>query len=304
MLITITGATGLLGQALMTRLLADGHRIRLLSRTARTGLPPGADLSLWDTQRSEPPAEALRGSDAVIHLAGEPVSQRWTPEVKQRLVSSRLDSTRLLVQALAALSERPKLLLSASAVGIYGDRGDEVLNEDSAPGRDFLARLSVDWEAQANLARGLGLRVHTLRTGIVLAANGGALEKMLPPFRFGVGGKLGSGEQWMSWIHIADWVGIVLHLLSGNTASSNAASGAVNLVSPQAARNGEFTETLGRTLRRPALLTVPAFALRVLYGEMANVLLASQRVAPNAALEAGYTFQFPQLEPALRNLLH
>ncbi len=299
MLITLTGATGLLGQALMTRLLADGHQIRLLSRTARTGLPLGVDLTLWDAQRSEPPAESLRGSDAVIHLAGEPVSQRWTAEVKQRLVSSRLDSTRLLVQALAALNERPKVLLSASAIGIYGDRGDEVLNEDSTPGRDFLARLSVDWEAQANLARGVGLRVHTLRTGIVLAANGGALEKMLPPLRFGVGGKLGSGEQWMSWIHIADWVGLVLHLLSAGTAA-----GAVNLVSPQPVRNDEFTKTLGRALRRPALLTVPALALRVLYGEMANVLLASQRVTPDAAAQSGYVFLYPQLEPALRNLLH
>lgn len=261
-------------------------------------MAPGIDLFLWDAAKHEPPAEALRGADAVVHLAGESVAQRWTPAVKERLVSSRLDSTRLLVQAISTLSERPKLLLSASATGYYGDRGDELLVESSAPGKDFLARLSVDWEAQANQARSLGLRVHTLRTGIVLAKQGGALEKMLPAFRFGVGGKIGSGEQWMSWIHVEDWVGIVEMLLA-----QEVAPGPVNLVSPSAVQNEEFTKVLGRVLRRPALLTVPKVALQLLYGEMAGVILASQKVEPKVALEAAYAFRYPQLEAALRNLL-
>lgn len=298
MVITLSGATGLLGGALIPRLLASGHQVRLLSRTARTGLAPGVDLFLWDAAKQEPPVEALRGADVVVHLAGESVAQRWTPVVKERLVSSRLDSTRLLVQAISTLSERPKLLLSASATGYYGDRGNEVLVESSTPGKDFLARLSVDWEAQANQARSLGLRVHTLRTGIVLAKQGGALEKMLPAFRFGVGGKIGSGEQWMSWIHVEDWVGIVEMLLA-----QEVAPGPVNLVSPSAVQNEEFTKVLGRVLRRPALLTVPKVALQLLYGEMAGVILGSQRVEPTVAKEAGYAFRYPQLEAALRNLL-
>lgn len=298
MVITLSGATGLLGRELMARLLEGGHQIRLLSRKAQTGLPAGVDLFLWDAARQEPPQEALRDAEAVVHLSGEPVAQRWTTEVKARLVSSRLDSTRLLVQGISMLRERPRILLSASATGIYGDRGDEVLTEESAPGGDFLAKLSMDWEGQANLARSLGLRVQTLRTGIVLARQGGALEKMLPPFRFGVGGKLGSGEQWMSWIHVEDWVGIVVELLR-----QEMPSGAVNLVAPGAVRNAEFTEKLGRVLRRPALFTVPAIALRVLYGEMATVLLGSQRVEPRVMGGAGYEFRYPQLQPALRNLL-
>lgn len=298
MVITLSGATGLLGGALISRLLQKGHQIRLLSRTARTGLPAGVDLFLWDAQRTEPPVGALQGADAVVHLVGEPVAQRWTSSVKDRLISSRLDSTRMMVQALSTLSERPKVFLCASATGFYGDRGDEVLDESSSPGDDFLARLCVDWEAQAHLARSLGLRVHTLRTGIVLTAKGGALEKMLPPFRFGLGGKLGSGAQWMSWIHLEDWVGIVQSLLEREVPS-----GAVNLVSPQPVRNEEFTKTLGRVLQRPALLTVPKLALQILYGEMAGVVLGSQRVEAKVAVAAGYKFRFPQLEPALRNLL-
>jgi hypothetical protein len=298
MIITLSGATGLLGSALMPALLKDGHQIRLLSRTARTGLPSGVDLFLWDTTRSEPPAEALRGADAVIHLAGEPVSQRWTPDVKKRLVESRVNSTRLLVQGISTLSERPRILLSGSAIGYYGDRGETLLPETAAAGKDFLARLSADWEAQANLARSLGLRVHALRTGIVLSEKGGALEKMLPMFRFGIGGKLAGGQQWMSWIHIEDWVGLVRHLLG-----KDLAAGPVNCVGPSAARNEEFTAVLGKVLRRPALLTVPKFALEALFGEMAGVLLSSQRVEPGVARETGYSYHFPQLEAALRNLL-
>ncbi len=298
MIITLTGGTGTLGQALTPRLLAAGHRVRLLTRTPRTGLPAGVELFLWDAATVEAPRGALEGADAVIHLAGEGVAQRWTPAVKKRLVKSRLDSTRLLVAGMSSLPERPRVLLSASAIGYYGDRRDEKLTEDAAAGTGFLAELSAEWEAQANLARGLGVRVNLLRTGIVLAREGGALAQMLPPFRMGVGGRLGSGQQWMSWIHVRDWVGMVMHLLE-----QDVPGGAVNLVAPGPVRNGEFTATLGKVLRRPALLPVPEVVLRMLFGEMAVVLLGSQRVIPGAAEAMGYSFAFPALEAALRDLL-
>jgi uncharacterized protein (TIGR01777 family) len=298
MIITLTGATGLLGRALLPRLLAAGHQLRLLSRTAQTGLPPGVELYIWDAARAEPPPGSLQGAEAVIHLAGESVAQRWTAAVKKRISASRLDSTRLLVQGISSLTERPKILLSASAIGYYGDRADETLTESSSPGPGFLGDLSAEWEAQANLARALGLRVNLLRTGIVLSPRGGALAQMLPPFRMGVGGRLGEGQQWMSWIHVQDWAGLVLWLLDASRAS-----GPVNLVSPNPVRNAEFSTVLGRVLKRPALLPVPRFVLQTLFGEMSTILLASQRVQPAFAENDGYHFVFPSLEPALRDLL-
>ncbi len=293
MRITLTGATGFLGRTLVQRLSANGHSICLLTRKPVTGLAENVEIFMWDPPRVAPPAESLEMSDAVIHLAGTPVNQRWTAEAKNELRASRIDSTRTLVQSLSALGRRPPLLLSASAIGFYGERGDELLDESSSVGEGFLASLSEDWEKQANLARSLGMRVNCLRTGIVLG-KGGALESMLPPFRFGVGGKLGTGQQWMSWIHVDDWVGMVLHLLENQIGS-----GPANLTGPNPVRNLEFTATLGRVLRRPALLTVPAFALKLLLGEMSTVVLMSQRVVPTTK----YEFRFPGLEAALRSLL-
>ncbi len=293
MRITVTGATGFLGRSLVQRLSADGHSICLLTRKPLTGLGHNVEIFMWDPPRVAPPAEALENADAVIHLAGAPVNQRWTAQAKIELRASRIDSTRALVQALSALDKRPPLLLSASAIGYYGERGDELLDESSTVGEGFLASLSDDWEKQGNLARSLGMRVNCLRTGIVLG-KGGALESMLPPFRFGVGGKLGTGQQWMSWIHVDDWVGMVLHQLENPLGS-----GPANLTGPNPVRNLEFTATLGRVLRRPALLTVPAFALKLLLGEMSTVVLMSQRVVPTTK----YEFRFPTLEAALRSLL-
>lgn len=298
MRITLSGATGFLGRHLVSRLLAEGHSIHLLVRTPVTGFPSGVESFLWNPPKVEAPPEAFQAADAVIHLAGAPVNQRWTPESKALLTSSRLDSTRSLVQSLSTLSRRPPILLSASAIGWYGDRGDEVLTESSQAGTGFLAALSVDWEREANLARALGLRVYCLRTGIVLGREGGALPSMLPVFRLGAGGKLGTGQQWMSWVHLEDWTAAVLSLLSGTLPS-----GPINLTAPKPVRNEEFTAVLGKVLHRPAFLTVPEFALNLIFGEMSTILLASQRVEPDALLKSGFDFRHPGLESALRSLL-
>lgn len=298
MRITLSGATGFLGRHLVERLSKEGHSVCLLTRRPLTGLPSGVETFIWNPPRVEPAPEAFESSDAVIHLAGATVNQRWTEESKKLLRSSRLDSTRSLVQALSTLSRRPGLLLSASATGFYGNRGEEILTEDSSAGEGFLADLSVDWEREANLARSLGMRVQCLRTGVVLGNDGGALRSMLPVFRLGMGGRLGGGQQWMSWIHLEDWVGSVLHLLQNNVPS-----GPFNLTAPQPVRNAEFTIALGKALHRPAFLIVPELALKLLLGEMSSLLLGSQRVSPPAILKAGYEFRYPVLESGLRSLL-
>ena len=228
MRITLSGATGFLGRHLVERLSKEGHSVCLLTRKPLTGLPIGVQTFIWNPPRVEAAPQALESSDAVIHLAGATVNQRWTEESKKLLRSSRLDSTRSLVQALSTLSRRPGLLLSASATGFYGNRGEEILTEESTAGKGFLAELSVDWEREANLARSLGMRVQCMRTGVVLGNDGGALRSMLPVFRLGMGGRLGGGQQWMSWIHLEDWVGSVLHLLRNNVPS-----GPFNLTAPQ-----------------------------------------------------------------------
>ena len=298
MRITLSGATGFLGRHLVERLSKEGHSVCLLTRRPLTGLPSGVETFIWNPPRVEPAPEAFESSDAVIHLAGATVNQRWTEESKKLLRSSRLDSTRSLVQALSTLSRRPGLLLSSSAIGYYGNRGEEILTEESSAGEGFLADLSVDWEREANLARSLGMRVQCLRTGVVLGNDGGALRSMLPVFRLGMGGRLGGGQQWMSWIHLEDWVGSVLHLLQNNLPS-----GPFNLTAPQPVRNAEFTIALGKALHRPAFLIVPELALKLLLGEMSSVLLGSQRVSPAAILKAGYEFRYPVLESGLRSLL-
>lgn len=294
MKITITGATGLIGGALRQHLTACGHELRCLSRRAST--QPG--WYAWDPNAGAPPRESLEGSDAVIHLAGEPVAQRWNADVKRRIRSSREQGTQALVKALAALPRKPGVLVSASAVGYYGDRGDEILNERALPGCGFLCEVCVDWERSAYLAVALGVRVVCIRIGIVLAANGGALAKMLPPFRLGLGGPIAGGQAWMSWIHVED-----LARLFTWAVENTDVSGPVNAVSPGAVRNAAFTRSLGAALNRPALVPVPALALKLMYGEMASVVLGSQHVVPDVATQSGFQFTWSELDPALRDLI-
>ena len=297
MRIAITGASGLIGRRLLKDLAAAGHSLHVLSRHAGTNLPPGVRLSVWDATRGEPPADALRDVDAVVHLAGEPVAQRWTAHARQVIRESRVTGTRNLVEALARLPRKPEVLVCASAVGYYGDRGDEILNESSSPGTDYLARLCVDWEKEAQAAEASGIRVVRVRTGLVLDARGGALPRMLPPFRLGLGGKLGSGRHWMSWIHLEDLAALFQFALA------NPISGPVNGVAPNPVVNAGFTRALAAAVHRPAIFPVPAFALRLLFGEMSGILLASQRALPQAAERAGFRFRYPELAPALADVL-
>ncbi|MBI5280748.1 MAG: TIGR01777 family protein [Candidatus Solibacter usitatus] len=279
MTITLTGATGFLGKAIRAALEAGSLEVRALGRQT-------------------PSEECLAGSSAVIHLAGEPIAQRWTAEAKARIRASRVDGTRRLVEALSTLSPRPEVLVCASAIGYYGDRREETLTEDSAPGQGFLADTCAAWEQTADLALSLGIRVVRLRFGVVLGSGGGALSKMLFPFRLGLGGPLAGGAQWMSWVHIDDAVRMACW-----AASNQQVRGAVNAVAPAPVRNAEFTRILAKTLRRPAVFPVPALSLRLLYGEMASILTGSQKVLPEAALRAGFTFCHPDLGEALRALL-
>jgi len=296
--ITVTGATGFIGNRLVHELLRAGHSIHALGRKRNEGLPPAVSFSEWSSTETEPPAESLATADAIVNLAGEPVAQRWTPEVKRRIRSSRVDGTRNLVKALAKQSNRPRVLVCASAIGYYGSRGDEVLSEPSAPGGDFLAQVVIDWEQAAREAEALGIRVVSLRFGVVLGKDGGALAKMLPPFKLGVGGRLASGQQWMSWIHVDDVIGLIQFSLE-----DSAARGPMNATSPHPVTNAEFTRELASALHRPAIFPVPRFALKTLFGEMAEVILGSQRVIPQATQSAGFQFQYPELRPALVRLL-
>jgi len=292
MRITMTGATGFIGSRIRAALAAGGHELRLISRRPKDG------FFQWPSHDAPPPAESLAGADAVIHLAGEPVAQRWTPEVKRRIRESRVTGTTRLVEALEKLSPRPSVLICASATGYYGDRGEEVLDETSPPGEGFLAETCVEWEKAAAAAEALGVRVVRLRFGMVLGREGGALPKMLPLFRFCLGGRLGSGMQWMPWIHVEDAAALALWALS-----EPSAAGPFNAVAPYPARNAEFTRALEGLLGRPAMFTVPPWALRLAMGEAADIALFSQRVAPRAALNAGFRFRYPALADALRALL-
>jgi len=296
MTITVTGASGFLGTALIRRLLAGGHSLRVLGRSRR-GLPPEVSFSHWDALSGEPPAAALHGADVVIHLAGEPVAQRWTREAKRRIRESRNCGTRRLVEVLGRTPERPEALICASAVGFYGSRGDEVLTETSAPGVGFLPEVCQEWEAAARRAADFGLRVVILRFGVVLGP-GGALQKMLLPFRLGLGGPLGSGRQWMPWVHVDDVVGLIQFALSQPNLH-----GVLNATAPNPVQNADFSRSLGRALHRPAILPVPAAVLRLFYGEMAEMLLASQRALPERALACGYRFRYEDLDAALREVL-
>lgn len=293
----VTGATGFIGK----KLLDEIEDPVVLSRNpdkAQAALKRGKAYR-WDPIAGEPPREAFDGVDEVIHLAGEPVGEgRWTAGKKQRIRESRTVGTTNLVRAVCSLPNPPRVLVSGSAIGIYGDRGDEPLEERSAPGKDFLADVCREWEAAAEPARERGVRVVHPRTGIVLGPGGGALAKMITPFKLGLGGRLGSGRQWMSWIHIDDMVGMLLF-----AAREDRVAGAMNAVSPTPVTNIDFTRALASAVHRPAIFPVPAFALRLLVGEFAQILLASQRVLPRAAEKAGYNYRFTDLNTALRSIV-
>ena len=276
MIIAVTGASGFIGRRLTERLRAEGHTVREISLRSRLLIVPVCH--------------------AVVHLAGEPVAQRWTRSARDRILKSRMEGTKSLVKALS--EHPPPVLISASAIGYYGSRGDEILTETSKPGVDFLAQVVIAWEREARSADQLGIRVVPLRFGMVLGRGGGALKKMLPPFRLGLGGRLGSGRQWMSWIHLDDLIALIAFAIE-----SAQCTGAMNAVAPHPVTNAEFTHDLARALHRPAVFPVPEFALRLLYGEMSQVILGSQRVTPEAALHAGFEFRFSELGPALREIV-
>lgn len=299
MRVAITGSTGLVGSEVVTVLSAAGHEVVRLVR--RSPAPEEKAVLRWDPVKREVDAAGLEGFDSVIHLAGENVgSGRWTAARKAAIRDSRVNGTRLLCEALAGLARPPKTLVCASAIGYYGDRGEELLTEDSSPGAGFLPEVCREWEAASGPAARKGIRVVVLRMGVVLSPKGGALSRMLPLFRAGLGGVIGGGRQYMSWIALDDLVGIVLHALQ-----SGELRGPVNAVAPRPVTNREFTEALGTALSRPTPLPVPAFALRLAVGrEMADaLLLASARGVPRRLEETGYRFRFPELGAALRRLL-
>jgi len=298
MRITASGASGFIGKRLVPLLEQSGHTVHILGRRPHAGLPTSARFSIWDPEAGSPPRESLRDSEAVIHLAGEPIAQRWSPEVKRRIRSSRVNGTKALVDAITSLEKPPAVLVAASAVGYYGDRGEEELTEASGPGKGFLPEVCVEWETEAMRAASLGVRVVVIRTGIALGKGGGALGKMLPPFQVGLGGPLGTGHQWMPWIHLDDLCGLYRWAVENDRAS-----GPVNAAAPVAVRNAEFTRALGRALHRPAILPIPKFGLRLLYGEMAEVLFDSQRVLPKTAPEGGFEFKHPEIFAAFKDLL-
>lgn len=287
MRVTITGGTGLIGRRLVRALRERGDEVTVLSRSS-------GDAE-WQPLAGPPPADALSGRDGVIHLLGENVAQRWSDAARRAIRESRETGTRNLVAGLRAAEPRPAVLVSASAVGYYGPHGDEVVTEDTPPGSDFLAEVCVAWEREAAAAEALGMRVVRLRTGVVLDRGGGALAKMLPAFKLGVGGPVAGGRQYMPWIHADDLVGLYLRALD-----DPGWSGAYNAAAPDPVTNGEFSKALGRSLGRPAVAPVPGFALRALYGDMAEIVTEGQRAVPRRALEAGYAFRYTDLDAALR----
>jgi uncharacterized protein (TIGR01777 family) len=298
--VTLTGATGLLGAALVRALRERGDAVTVLSRDpdrARAALGD-VEAHAWQPLKEHAPAAALTGRDAVLHLAGETVAQRWTDASRRAIRDSREIGTRNLVAGIGAADQRPRALVSASAVGYYGPRGDEPIAEDAAPGDDFLARVCVAWEREASRAAEHGLRVAVLRTGVVLDEEGGALAKMLPFFRLGIGGPVAGGRQYLPWIHAEDIVGLYLAALD-----DGAWEGAINACAPEPATNRDFSRALGRALHRPAFAPVPGFAVRLLYGDMAEIVTTGQRAVPMRALERGHAFRHTDLEEALRDAL-
>ncbi len=297
MKIVASGLSGFIGGELK-KALSDRHELVCLKRKGPLKRQSGYREVLWDPQASGEWVKEIDGADAVINLSGEPIAgKRWTATQKKELILSRLTTTRALVEVIGKAATKPRVLLNASAIGYYGDRGTEPLEEASKPGAGFLPDLCKEWERQASKAEAYGVRVVLLRTGIVLGRGGGALAKMLPSFRLGLGGPLGSGRQVMSWIHLEDVVGTILFALE-----NTAVRGPVNLTAPEPVSMSEFARQLGKALRRPAVLPAPTFVLKALLGEMSELLLTGQKVLPQALLSAGYRFRYPALEPALKDL--
>jgi uncharacterized protein (TIGR01777 family) len=298
---TVTGATGLIGSRLLPALVRENFDVTVLSRSperARAQLAHGVALAAWDPVGEPAPAAALEGRDAVIHLAGATVARRWSARARREIRDSRVRGTEHLVQGLAALRERPRVLVCSSATGYYGAAGEEPLDEDARPGNDFLAQVCVDWEAQARRAADLGMRVVHVRTGMVLDRRGGALARMLTPFKLGLGGPIAGGRQFTSWIHHEDLVALILTALGDERFG-----GAINATAPEPVTNREFARRLGRVLHRPALMPLPAPVLRAIFGEMSTILTTGARAVPAKALVLGFGFRHPQLEQALRSAL-
>lgn len=299
MKVTATGATGLIGTRIVSELKARGDEVTVLSRDperAREAL--GVEALRWDPMQGPAPAEAFAGRDGVVHLAGEPVDQRWNEDSKRRIDASRETGTRNLVEGLRAAQPRPGVLVSASAVGYYGPHGDELVDEATPPAHDFLGEVTQHWEAQARAAEELGMRVVLMRTGIVLDGEGGALKSMLPPFKLGVGGPIAGGRHYIPWIHAADVAGMYLAALDDEHWS-----GPVNVTAPEPVTNKAFSKALGRALHRPAVAPVPALALKALYGEMSEILVTGMRAVPVRAQQLNYPFRHPELDEALRSAL-
>ncbi len=296
MKVLVTGSTGLVGTALAKALSSEGHAVVRLVRRS----PQGADEIVWNPGRGEIDAAQLEGLDAVVHLAGESIAaRRWSPAQKARIRESRVLGTKTLSAALAFLTRKPHVLVSASAIGIYGDRNDEEVDESSLPGSGFLPEICRAWESATRAAQEAAIRTVNLRFGVILAAHDGALARMLLPFKLGLGGPLGDGRQYLSWIALDDAVGAIRHALA-----TESLEGPVNAVAPHPVTNREFTKTLGRVLGRPTVLAMPAFAARLAFGELADeLLLTGQRVRPTALQRSGFTFAHPELEEALRHVL-
>jgi uncharacterized protein len=293
----ITVATGFIVRKLVAELLSQGNSVNYLGRRRSGDLDSRAGFHIWNAEQ-EPQLSSVPRLDAIIHLAGEPIAQRWTTEVKRRIYNSRVEGTRNLVNAIADLKHKPAVLVSASAVGYYGDRGEETLTEYDKPGGDFLAQLCVDWEREAYRATDFGLRVVLVRIAPALGREGGALPKMLLPFKLGLGGKFGNGQQWMSWIHLEDLVRLLIF-----AAENRCAAGPLNGSSPNPVTNAQFTKTLAHAVHRPAIFPAPRFVLRLALGEMSTFLLNSSRVLPRATEWAGFEFQHAELKAALADLV-
>jgi len=302
MKIIISGASGLVGKALTDNLRADGHTVAHLVRS--TGQIAPGDIH-WTPTSASIDVHALEGADAVVHLGGASVAGgRWTLARKQEIRSSRVDTTRLLVDSLSRLQHKPRVFVCASAIGFYGDRGDEILTESNHHGKDFLSFVARAWEGEAARAEHSGIRAAMLRFGVILSTQGGALPKMMGPFKKGFGGRLGSGQQWMSWIALDDTIQIIRAAIEGSDQGNTKYRGPINVVSPNPVRNAEFTQVLASVLGRSARFAVPAFALRLALGEMANaLLLSSQRVRPERLQSAGYKFKYENLDATLRAIL-
>ncbi len=299
--ILISGGSGLIGNALASDLARDGNEVIVLSRHPEklAILPAGVRVEKWDAQTAEGWYRLANGADAIVNLAGESIgSGRWTDERKRTIVRSRVEAGRAIVQAVETSSKKPRVVIQASAVGYYGPTDDKRITEKAPQGHDFLARIALDWEASTEPVERFGVRRVVIRTGVVLSKKGGALPRMVTPFRFFAGGRLGNGCQWLPWIHIADEIGAIRFLIDNENAN-----GAFNLTAPFPVINTEFSRLLGRQLKRPSHFSVPAFVLRLLFGEMASVLLAGQQAIPERLLEMGFGFRYSEAHQALKDLL-